>query len=210
MVTKTSPYASLPEIISPSHTCLVLWDVQNALVSAIFNRESFLHDVKALADVARKNRVPLVYTRITPLPPRFESAWGTYLRMKRAGVDSPDKLRPWMQPGSREAEIHSDLSPVEGDVVLRKHTASIFIGTHFENMMKNAGITTILFAGISTEIGIDSSARDASSRGFYTVVVSDCVSSSERQMHEFALAVLPGVCLVMPSADIMAQWERTD
>jgi nicotinamidase-related amidase len=210
MVTKPILYASLREVVFPSHTCLVLWDLQNALVNAIFNKEEFLRSIKSLADAARKHLVPLVYTRITPLPPRFASAWTTYVRMKRAGVDSPDKLGPWMQPGTPEAEIQSSLLPLDGDVVLSKHTASIFIGTPFENMMRNADITTILFTGISTEIGIDSSARDASNRGFCTVVVSDCVSSSDRQMHEFSLATLPRACLVRPSADIVAQWERTD
>jgi nicotinamidase-related amidase len=42
-------------------------------------------------------------------------------------------------------------------------------------MLRNAGIITIVFTGIATEIGIESSARDAFNRGFYSVVISDCV-----------------------------------
>ena len=47
-------------------------------------------------------------------------------------------------------------------------------------MRRNAGIITVIFTGIDTEYGIESSARDAFNRGFYSVVVSDCVSSPDR------------------------------
>jgi nicotinamidase-related amidase len=99
------------------------------------------------------------------------------------------------------------VQPAAGDIVLNKHTASIFIGTHFEYMMRNRSIETILFTGIATEIGVESSARDAGNRGFYNVVVSDCVSSASKEMHEMALKVLPRVCLVVPAAEIAACWQ---
>lgn len=50
---------------------------------------------------------------------------------------------------------------------------------------KAAGITTIVFTGISTELGIESSAMDALNRDFYPVIVSDAVSSSDK-MHALA------------------------
>ena len=48
----------------------------------------------------------------------------------------------------------------EEEMVITKHTASIFIGTDFERMIRNAGITTIIFSGIATELGVESSASD--------------------------------------------------
>jgi nicotinamidase-related amidase len=199
--------ATLNEIVEPKHTCLVVWDVQNALVNAIFNREEFLSSLKSLLEAARRNEVLTVYTKITPLPVSLETPWRVYMMMKRYGVDDPQKLRQWMIPGSPEAQIPDEVKPAEDDLVLNKHTASVFIGTHFEYVMMNRGIKTILFSGISTEIGIASSARDAGNRGFYTVVLSDCVSSPDKDIHEASLKVLHRVCLVMPSTDVMAQWK---
>ena len=129
------------------------------------------------------------------------------MRMKRSGIDDPDKLPQLIRTDSPEAEIHDDVKPKDDDVVINKHTASIFIGTHFEHMMRNRGTNTILFAGISTEWGIDSSARDSSNRGFYTVVVGDCVSSSDKKMHDSALVTLKRVCLVVSSGDIRKEWK---
>jgi nicotinamidase-related amidase len=200
-------FTDLKEIVEPEHTCLVVWDVQNALVNSIFNREQFLKSLKSLVEAARKNKVIVVYTKITPLPVSAESPWRVYMTMKRFGVDDPAKLRQWIVPGSPEAEIPDEVKPTDDDVVLNKHTASVFIGTHFEYLMKNRDIKTILFSGIATEIGIASSARDASNRGFYTVVLSDCVSSADKEMHDATLKVLHRVCLVMPSTDVMAQWK---
>ena len=74
-------------------------------------------------------------------------------------------------------------------------------------MLRNRGINTILFTGISTEMGIDSSARDSANRGFYTIVIEDCVSSPDKDMHESALRTLKSVCRVMPSIEIIKAWS---
>jgi nicotinamidase-related amidase len=200
-------FTNLKEIVEPKHTCLVVWDVQNALVNSIFNREQFLKSLKTMIAAARKDNVLIVYTKITPLPVELESPWRVYMMMKRFGVDNPGKLPQWIVPGSTQAQIPDDVKPTDDDLVLNKHTASVFIGTHFEYFMMNRGINTILFSGISTEIGIDSSARDASNRGFYTIVLDDCVSSPDKEMHDLTLKVLKRVCLVMPSTDVISQWK---
>jgi len=200
-------YKNLQEMVDPEHTALVVWDVQNALVNSIFNKEEFLQNLKLLIESARSKSIPIIYTKITPLPRHYESPWRIFMQMKRYGVSDPEKLPPFMQLGSPESKIHSEVSPIDNDVVLNKHTASIFIGTHFEYIMRNRGINTILFTGISTEFGVDSSARDSANRGFYTIVVEDCVSSVDKVMHESALRTLSRVCLVIPSKDIMKEWK---
>ena len=111
-----------------------------------------------------------------------------------------------MKPGSPEAEINVDLSPAEGEVILNKHSPSIFFGTNFEQLMRSRGIDTILFTGIATEYGIEHSAREAAIRGFYTVIVSDCVSSSDETMHEMALKIMQRIFLVLPSKDVLKEW----
>ena len=200
-------FTSLRDIAAPKHTCLVVWDVQNALVNSIFNRDQFLKSLKSLIESARKNNILIAYTKITPLPISVESPWRIYMMMKRFGVDDPKKLRQWLVPGSPEAQIPDEVKPADDDLVLNKHTASIFIGTHFEYYLMNRNIRTVLFSGIATEIGVASSARDASNRGFYTIVLSDCVSSVDKEMHEASLKVLQRICLVMPSTDVMSQWK---
>ena len=195
-------YETLSEILDPGHSCLIVWDVQNGLVDRIFNKEEFIANLKGLVENLR-NKMPVVYTLITPLPRKFQSSWNIYNMMRRYNVKEVDKLPNFMPPGSREREIPEAVKPGKNDIMLDKSTASIFIGTNFENMMRNRGITTLIFTGIATEFGIESSARDASNRGFYPVVVSDCVSSMNKDAHERSLRNLDKIAVVKTSADII-------
>jgi nicotinamidase-related amidase len=202
-------YEDLKEIVHPSHSCLIVWDVQNGLVDRIFNKEEFLVNLKRLVESLR-NKMPVVYTLITPLPGEFQSSWGIFNMMRRYNVKEPDKLPKFMLPGSREREIPEAVKSGKGDILLDKATASIFIGTNFELMMRNRRITTLIFTGIATEAGIESSARDASNRGFYPVVVSDCVSSMDRDAHERSLKNLERVAIVKHSTEIVKSISETD
>jgi nicotinamidase-related amidase len=203
---KRKIYVDLPDIINTMHTALLVWDVQNLLVERIFNQQKFLDNLKAIVETARKSGVPVIYSKIVPLPMEFESPSRTLMMMRRFGIQDPEKLPVFLQPGSPEAEIHPTVAPVEGDIVLDKHTASMFIGTHFEPMMRNRGIETIVMTGISTEMGVASSARDAGNRGFYTVIAKDAVSSASEEMHNACLKILERIVLVEPCRKIMECW----
>jgi nicotinamidase-related amidase len=200
-------YETLQEIVAPKHTALVVWDVQNALVNNIFNKKDFLTNLKAVIRTAREKGVPIIYTKITPLSTDYNSSWSIYMMMKRYHVNDPAKLPEFLKPGSADAQISAEVVPSDNDVVINKHTASVFIGTHVEYMLRNKGIDTIVFTGIATEIGVASSARDASNRGFYPVVVNDCVSSMDKEMHDASLKVLSRLCIVVTSDEVIKEWK---
>ena len=200
-------YDDLTEIVDPQHACLVVWDVQVGLVNRIFNKDEFLGRLKGLVEGLR-TKMPIVYTLITPPAWEFRSAWSIYTMMRRFNVKEVSQLPNFMAPGSKEREIPEAVKPAEGDVLLDKPTASVFVGTNFEHMMRSRGIVTVIFAGIATEYGVESSARDASNRGFYPVVVSDCVSSTDREAHERSLMNLEKLVIVKHSAEILKSVER--
>lgn len=200
-------YESLKEIVSPEHTALVVWDVQNALVNNIFNKQEFIAHLSSLLGKAREKGIAIIYSRITPLPPQYNSSWAIYASMRRFGVDDPSKIPPFMKPGTTDADIPAAVAPAENDLVVNKHTASFFVGTHVEYLLRNRGIETAIFTGIATEFGVESSVRDASNRGFYPVVASDVVSSMDKGMHELALKIMARIAITASSADIMKAWE---
>jgi nicotinamidase-related amidase len=162
------------EINKPEKTALVVWDVQKMLVERIFNKDQFLGNLSRLIEAARKRRIPIFFSKITPLPERFESAPRKLFFRKRMMAFTPEGLE-------------LAIPPAQDDIVVPKNTASIFIGTNFELMVRNAGITTLIFTGISTEFGVESSGRDASNRGFFTVIAKDAVSSPSKEGHERSL-----------------------
>ena len=195
-------YENIAQIVDPSHSCLVVWDVQNGLVDRIFNRQEFMVNIAHLIEKLR-NKMPVVYTLITPLPGSFNSSWRCYQMMRFFNVKNLSQMSSFMAAGSKEREVPESIKPQSTDIVLEKSTASIFIGTNFEYLMRNRGITTLVFAGIATEIGVESSARDASNRGFFPVVVSDCVSSMNQEAHERSLLNLSKIVIVEKSENIL-------
>jgi len=150
-----------------------------------------------------RGRMPIVYTLITPMHRDFTSSWGYFSMMRRFGIDDLSKLPSFMAAGSKEREIPEMVQPKHTDIVLEKSTASIFIGTNFESMMRNRNITTLIFTGIATEMGIESSARDASNRGFYPVVVSDCVSSLDKDAHDRSLKTMAKLFIIESAGNIL-------
>ena len=200
-------YMNLKEIVEPNHTALLVWDVQNLLVNGIFNKKEFLKDLKSLIEIARDKNVPIIYSKITPLPKDYESSFRTFMFMKRFKIKDPEKLPRFLEPETPESEIPSEVAPLDTDIIIEKNTASIFVGTNFEYLMRNKGIDTILFTGIATEFGVASSARDSCNRGFYTVIVEDCVSSFSQKNHEMTLDILKTICLVKTSQNIVKEWE---
>ncbi|MFL6363012.1 MAG: isochorismatase family protein [Nitrososphaeraceae archaeon] len=85
---------------------------------------------------------------------------------------------------------------------------SSVVDTGFERMLRNAGIITIVFTGIATEFGVESSARDAFNRGFYSVVVSDCVSSPYKDGHDRSLENMKNLITVINSEEIENVWLK--
>ena len=179
----------LKKYIRRDNSVLVVWDVQEALVNSIFNREEFLQKLKELISAARQYNVPIVYTKITPYPERFQNP----------------AFRRVFNPG----DIVKDVYPQPGDVVLNKNTTSIFVGTNFELMLRNVGITTIVFTGIATEIGVETSARHAQALGFLPVIAKEAVSSADKEAHERSLANMQKLMLVLSNKEIIERWSSS-
>jgi nicotinamidase-related amidase len=152
-------YNTIEEILDPSHTALVAWDVQRALTKMIFNKEEFSRNLNSIVELARKSNIPIFFTSIQMLSKRFESSAIIYT-LGKLGFD-----RLFEQFTTEDMDF--TIKPKQDETVINKHTASIFIDTGFERMLRNAGIITIVFTGIATEFGVESSARDAFNRGFY-------------------------------------------
>jgi nicotinamidase-related amidase len=193
-------YDTMEEILNPPHTALVLWDTIDAFSKMAFNREEFVKNLNNLVEAARKSNVPIFFTTIQVLPKRFESSVNTYT-MDKLGFD-----RLFEQIKSETMEF--TIKPRQEEMVIHKHTASIFIDTGFERMLRSAGIVTVIFTGIATECGIESSARDAFSRGFYSVVASDCVSSPNKERHERSIENMKSLLTVIESKEILKIWSK--
>jgi nicotinamidase-related amidase len=183
---------SIKEILDPKKSLLVVWDVHIALVNSIFNKDEFLKNLETTINSARKANVPILFTKITPYPKGFESA--AQKIMYRGGF----QFKP--------EEMKLAIEPQENDIVLNKNTWSIFVGTNFDLLMKNSGKTTVVFTGIATEIGVETSARDAFAYGYIPVIVKDAVSSRSKEAHERSLENMQSFFPVITAEELSKIW----
>jgi|SRR5215212_1141965 nicotinamidase-related amidase len=193
-------YNTIEEILDPSRTALVVWDVQHGTTKLIFNKEEFSRNLNLVVELGRKSNISIFFTQIQMLPKRFESSSIIYT-LDKLGFD-----RLFEQFTSEDMDFA--ITPQQNEIVINKHTGSIFIDTGFERMLRNAGIITVVFTGIATEGGVESSARDAFNRGFYPVVVSDCVSSPSKDGHERSLENMKNLVTIINSKELENVWLK--
>lgn len=193
-------YNTIEEILDPSHTALVVWDVQHGTTKVIFNKEEFSKNLNSVVELARKSNIPIFFTPIQIPSKRFESSAIIYT-LGKLGFD-----RLFEQFTAEDRDF--TLKPKEDEIVINKHTGSIFIDTGFERMLRNAGIITVVFTGIATEFGVESSARDAFNRGFYSIVVSDCVSSPSKDGHNRSLENMKSLITIINSKELDNIWSK--
>ena len=194
-------YNTIEEILEPRHTALVVWDVINGFTKMIFNKEEFSRNLNSIIDLTRKSGIPIFFTTNQILSKRFESSSNIYT-LNKLGFD-----RLFEKLTDEDMKFTIKPKQEQNEVIIGKHTASIFIDTGFERMLKNAGISTIVFTGIATEFGIESSARDAFNRGFYPIVVSDCVSSPYKDGHNRSIENMKNLITVINSKEIENIWS---
>jgi nicotinamidase-related amidase len=192
-------YDTNEEILDPAHTALVLWDVLRSFEKIIFNKEEFSKNLNSVVELARKSNIPIFFTSVQTLSKRFESSANIYT-IGKLGFDRFEQFAP--------EDMDFAIKPKQDEIAIRKHTTSIFIDTGFERMLRNAGIITVVFTGIATEYGVESCARDAFSRGFYSAVVSDCVSSPSKDGHNRSLENMKNLITVIKSKELENIWSN--
>jgi nicotinamidase-related amidase len=85
------------------------------------------------------------------------------------------------------AEIVPELGPQPGDLVVTKRQWGAFYGTELDLQLRRRGVRTIVLGGISTNIGVESTARSAYEHGYAQVFVEDAMASNSAEAHEFAV-----------------------
>ena len=170
---------------------VVVIDVQNYMVgdgrgateefpSACGTAFQALDRLSSLLSAARRNGVPVIYTRF--VLNRDGSDIGVYGR-KRDLLD----IDGWCLDGTTGAEIAGAVRPEPNDIVLVKKKPSAFLGTPLLGMLVDRGIDTVIVTGGSTSNCVRATAVDAASYNFRTLVVEDCVFDRIQISHDVAL-----------------------
>lgn len=200
---------SSPVEVPASDVALIVVDMQNAFLREEYSlgiaetQEPFAAAIPGTANLiaaARSAGVPVIYTRYAYLP-------GNEDQLSPTGRLEGTALSPRLVEGTVDIEIVDELAPEPGDIVLDKSRPSAFYGTRLEPFLTAKGIRSVVICGVTTNICVETTARDASQKGYKTYVVEDAVGEAELSRHWHALYTIEflfgTVCTV---ADVQRSW----
>jgi nicotinamidase-related amidase len=185
--------------LEPSRTALVVIDLQRGIVSLPSAPYPASQVVERAAEVARALRAAggtVVLVHVTPSPDGGDAL--------KPITDAPNPAAGRALPPDW-AEILPEMGPQPGDIVITKRQWGAFYGTELDLQLRRRGIDTILLCGISTNIGVESTARDAYERGYQQVFVEDAMAARDADEHAHTVrTVLSRIGRVRTAQDVLA------
>ena len=107
---------------------------------------------------------------------------------KRIGDSGPmGRILIRGEPGH---DIVADLYPIDGEPVIDKPGKGAFYQTDLESMLRNCGIDNLLVCGVTTEVCVNTTVREANDRGYRCIVLGDCCASYFPDFHEMGLKMI--------------------
>jgi nicotinamidase-related amidase len=185
--------------LDPRTTALVLIDLQKGIVARELTPYPAAKVLQTALDLGRRFND----ARALVVPVRVAFSPGGADRLRQP-VDSPMATPPGGIP-PEWSELVPEIAGLSADVVITKRQWSAFHGTELDLQLRRRGISSIVLAGIATNFGVESTARDAWQHGYELVVAEDACTSMGAGMHEFSMErVLPRLGRIRKTAEILS------
>jgi ureidoacrylate peracid hydrolase len=220
--------AARPESIKidTERAALVVVDMQNAFCSrgGLFDIQGMLNEgrvrpvvdkLKKVIGPARQAGLKIIYLRMGyrpdladtggPQSPNYWKEGSLNVRQKH-----PELNYTGLVEGTRDWQIIDELAPCAGDILVNKNRFSGFPNTQLDIVLKTHNLKYLLFAGVFTNVCVESTIRDAYFHEYFPVMISDCCGHAgpdyTQQATVWAVANIFG--WVTESSDLLAALEK--
>jgi biuret amidohydrolase len=182
------PAQPYPFQLDPAHTALVVIDMQRDFIepggfgASLGNNvallEAIIPTTARLIALFRCQGWPLIHTReahqpdLSDCPPAKISRGKPGLRIGDMGAMG--RILIAGEPGNQIVEA---LAPIEGEIVIDKPGKGMFWATGMHERLREMGITHLVFAGVTTEVCVQTSMREANDRGYVCLLIEDATES---------------------------------
>ena len=173
----------LADQLVPSHTALVLVDLQNDFVHAegIFEKQwgktnqwikPIIPACRSLLAAARAAGVTVIHLRIVNDLLRNPTSWHNFWGPPSCVLE-----------GTWGADFVDELRPGDGEVVLTKYTYDGFVGTPLDSVLHKLGVWTLVFAGVDSDVCVRDTAAHGFALGYTPVFARDALAADNEIAH---------------------------
>ena len=214
------PARPYPFSLDPEHTALVVIDMQRDFVESggfgeamgndVTKLQAIIPVVSTLLALFRAKGWLILHTRECHKPDLSDCPPAKRLRGKgslRIGDVGP--MGRLLVRGEVGAAIVPECAPLDGEMIIDKPGKGMFHATDCERILRSAGIAHLIFAGVTTEVCVQTSMREANDRGFECLLVTDATESYFPHFKEAAIEMIVAQGGIVGWATTLAQLQET-
>ena len=203
MTTTTTIVDAEPEplAIDPKRTAIVMIDMQRDFLEPGGFGETLGNDVsrlnaavgpcRSLLETARRKDMLIVHTREGHRPDMSDAPRAKVERgAPSMRIGAPGPMGRILIRGEKGHDIIDALAPRKGEPVVDKPGKGAFYATDLHSILQNRGIETLIVCGVTTEVCVHTTVREANDRGYRCLVPGDCCASYFPEFHEVGLRMI--------------------
>jgi ureidoacrylate peracid hydrolase len=160
-------------------------------------QETVIPNMQRLQKACRVKGVEVMYTVIESLT---RDGRDRSLDYKITGFNVPK--------GAWDAQVLSEISPLEDEIVFSKTSSSAFISTNIHYVLGNLGIDFLIVSGLLTDQCVSSTVRDACDLGYLVTLITDACTTYSQERHDTSCSHIKGYCRQRTTDEFLLELER--